>query len=130
VTLRHGSDITIISSGLLVGESLKAADLLAQQGIHARVIDMFTWKPLDRDLIINCAKETGAIVLAENHQLASGLGHSVAAVVAETCPVPMGFIGAKDCFGEVGDLPYLLKTFEMRDVDIVAKVMETIKRKL
>lgn len=130
VTLREGKDITIISSGLLVSESLKAADLLAEKGMQARVIDLFTWKPIDRELIVKCAEETGAIVVAENHQIASGLGRSVAAVVSETKPVPMGFIGAKDRFGEVGDMQYLLKTFEMRAEDIAEKALETLQRKM
>jgi len=129
IVLRDGSDITIISSGILVSESLKAAEILAESHISARVVNLFTWKPLDQELIAKCAAETGAIVVAENHQLASGLGRSVAAEVCKSCPVPMGFIGARDRFGEVGDLAYLLKTFEMRAEDIAAKAMETIKRK-
>lgn len=129
VLLREGTDVTIITSGILIAESLKAADILAAQGVSARVADMFTWKPLDKELVARCAYETGAIVTAENHQTASGLGRSVAAAVCETHPVPMGLIGAQDRFGEVGDLNYLLGRFEMRAEDIAAKAMETVRRK-
>lgn len=129
VLLREGSDVTIITSGVLIGESLKAADMLAAQGVSARVIDMFTWKPLDKELIIRCAHETGAIVTAENHQVASGLGRSVAAVVCENHPVPMGMIGVKDSFGEVGDWKYLTEHFELRAEDIAAKAVGTVRRK-
>lgn len=130
VVLRDGSDVTIITSGILTAESLKAAEMLAAQGVSARVVNLFTWKPLDEELILRCAKETGAIVTAENHQVASGLGRSVAAVTAGGCPVPMGFIGAQERFGEVGDLPYLMEIFGMRAEDIAAKAMETVKRKV
>ncbi len=129
VTLREGRDVTLISSGILVAESLKAADILSAQGVSARVVNLFTWKPLDEELIERCARETGAIVTAENHQLANGLGKSVAGVVCAAHPVPMGFIGVHDHFGEVGDLPYLLERFALRAEDIAAAALETIARK-
>lgn len=129
VTLREGTDVTLMSSGILVAESLKAADILAAQGVSARVVNLFTWKPLDEGLVERCAYETGAIVTAENHQLANGLGKCVAGVVCATHPVPMGFIGAQDRFGEVGDMPYLLERFALRAEDIAAKALETVARK-
>lgn len=129
VVLREGGDLTIITSGILVGESLKAADMLAAQGIGARVVNLFTWKPLDEELIVRCARETGAIVTAENHQIGSGLGKSVAGVVCAAHPVPMGYVGVRNRFGEVGDMPYLLDRFEMTAGHIAAKAAETYRRK-
>lgn len=127
--LRDGGDATIIASGIEVAEALKAAELLSKQGIDARVVDMFTWRPLDDELVIRCAKETGAIVTAENHVLASGLGRAVAGVVVRNCPVPMDFIGVNECYGEVGSLPFLMKKFKMTAEDIAQKVIETVARK-
>lgn len=129
LVLRDGADVTIIASGIEVAESLKAAQLLEARGVSARVVDMFTWKPLDRELIADCAKATGAIVTAENHFVDSGLGHAVAAVCAEECPVPMGFIGVKGVFGEVGSSDFLKKRFEMTAEDIAKKAQETVARK-
>lgn len=129
VTLREGGDVTIITSGILVDESLRAAEMLAAQKVSARVVNMFTWKPLDTELVARCAAETGAIVVAENHQTGSGLGQCVAAAACASRPVPMGFIGAKNRFGEVGDMHYLLGRFEMRAEDIAAKALETAARK-
>ena len=129
VLLREGEDVTIIASGIMVDESLKAAERLAAEGIGARVINMFTWKPLDEELIARCAQETGAIVVAENHQICSGLGRSVAGVVCERCPVPMGYVGIQDTFGEVGDLPYLMERFELKAENIAIAAKKTIQHK-
>ena len=128
LVLRDGDDATIIASGLEVKEALDAADMLEEKGISVRVIDMFTWKPLDRELIVESAKKTGAIVVAENHSLGNGLGKQVAAVTAEECPVPMGFIGV-DYYGEVGNVQYLKERFHMTGADIAAKVEATIAKK-
>ena len=92
-------------------------------------MDMFTWRPLDKELIIQSAKKTGCIVTAENHCLASGLGHAVSACIVENLPVPMGFIGVDEQYGEVGSLDFLMKKFKLTAEDIAAKVLETIKRK-
>ena len=127
--LREGTDATIIASGIEVPEALTAAEILEEKGVQVRVVDMFTWKPLDKELIIESACKTGAIVTAENHYLATGLGHAVSAVVVENCPVPMGFIGVDEQFGEVGDLPFLKKKFKMTAEDIAEKVIETIQKK-
>lgn len=127
--LVEGTDATVIASGIEVAEALKAAEVLKEQGISVRVIDMFTWRPLDKELIIESAVKTGCIVTAENHCLASGLGHAVAACVVENAPVPMGFIGVDEQYGEVGDLEYLMNKFHLTSADIVGKVQETIKRK-
>lgn len=127
--LRDGGDATIIASGIEVAEALKAAELLSAQGIETRVVDMFTWRPLDEELIVRCAEETGAIVTAENHVLASGLGRAVAGVVVRNCPVPMGFIGVDEQYGEVGGLPFLMERFHLTAKDIARKVAETVVRK-
>lgn len=127
--LRDGSDATIIAAGIEVPEALKAAELLAEEGLQIRVVDMFTWKPLDEELIVDCASKTGAIVTAENHCLATGLGSAVASVVTKTVPVPMEMIGVDEQYGEVGDLSYLMKKFNLTAEDIAAKVRKAIARK-
>jgi transketolase len=129
ITLKDGTDITIIASGLLVSETLDAADELEKDGISARVVDMFTWKPIDKELIVKCAKETGAIVTAENHNIINGLGSAVAEVLVENYPVIMGRVGCKERFGEVGDVDYLIKSFEMTGNDIVKKTKEVLQKK-
>ncbi len=127
--LRDGKDLTIIASGIEVAEALKAANILAEQGISARVVDMFTWRPLDDELVVRCAKETGAILTAENHVIASGLGRAVAGTVVRNAPVPMDFIGINEQFGEVGSLPFLMKRFELTAEDIAKKAVALIAKK-
>lgn len=126
--LRDGTDVTIVASGIEVREALKAADVLAAKGIGARVVDMFTWKPLDVDMIDNCAQQTGAFVIAENHSVDNGLGHAVAAALAETKPCPCEFVGIKE-FGEVGDIAFLMKRFGIGAENIVAAAERVIERK-
>ena len=127
--LKHGLAATIIACGIMVTEALEAAEMLEDEGLHVRVVDMFTIKPVDSALIAECARETGAIVTAENHNIIGGLGDAVAEVLVENCPVPMERIGARDKFGEVGDVEYLKKAFEMTASDIANKVRQVIKRK-
>lgn len=127
--LRDGSDVTLITSGICTADSLKAADILAKEGISCKVLNMFTWKPIDDEAIIAAAKQTGAIVTVENHNIINGLGSAVSEVVSENCPVPVKRIGVKDRFGEVGSIDYLKGIFGMTVEDIVAAVKETIKRK-
>jgi transketolase len=98
--LHDGADATIIACGLLVGRALNAAKLLREKGISCRVVDMFSIKPIDWDLISKCAKETGAIVTAEEHNVIGGLGGATAEVLCETYPVPMKRVGVNDTFGE------------------------------
>jgi transketolase len=129
VTLRDGSDVTLIASGFLVSDALDAADILEKQGVSARVVNIFTWKPIDKDLIVQCARETGAIVTVENHSVMGGLGSAVAEVLAENALVPMERIGSQDRFGEVGPVDYLKKAFEMTADDIAKKAIHAIKRK-
>jgi len=126
--VRPGSDVTIIASGLLVSEAVEASAALGDQGISARVVDMFTWKPLDVETIARCAAETEAIVVAENHQVANGLGAAVAAAVTSTTPRPMGYVAVNDHFGEVGEMPFLRDKFGLNADNIVATAIETLER--
>ncbi|MGM7724335.1 transketolase family protein [Metabacillus sp. Hm71] len=122
--LREGVDVTIIASGIMVAESLKAADLLQEQGIEATVIDMFSIKPIDQDVIVKYAKKTKAIVTAENHNIIGGLGSAVAEVLSEHCPTPMKRIGVKEQFGQVGKVDYLKEFYKLTPKDIAAAVQE------
>ncbi len=129
ITTREGTDVSIISSGFLVGEAMIAAEKLAAEGISARVLDMFTWKPIDREAIEKCAKETGAIVSAENHNTLCGLGAAVANVVAETVPVPIEKVGVADSFGQVGPEDFLREEYKLTADEIVLKAKAVLKRK-
>lgn len=129
IELKQGNDVTIICSGIMVEQSLKAYDMLKAKGISARVINIYTIKPFDEAAVIKAAKETGAIVTAENHSTTGGLGCAVAEVVTNNYPVPVKRIGVKEQFGEVGKLDYLLKRFNMTAEDIVSAAEEAIKLK-
>jgi len=129
LVLREGKDATVIASGLLVAEALDAADMLAKENISVTVVDMFTCKPIDRELIVDCAKKTGAVITAENHNVVNGLGSMVASVLAEECPVPMQKVGVQDAFGEVGPRDYLMKRFGLTADAIVEQVKQAVKRK-
>ena len=129
VTLRDGKDVALIASGYLVSETLEAADMLEEQGISARVVNIFTWKPIDTELVVQCAKETGAIVTVENHNVINGLGSAVAEVLVENTPVPMERIGSQDRFGQVGPVDYLQQAYEMTTDDIVKKALKAMERK-
>ncbi|MDO4942820.1 MAG: transketolase C-terminal domain-containing protein [Lachnospiraceae bacterium] len=127
--VRKGKDATIIATGICVAEAIKAAELLEKEGIHAAVVNMFTLKPVDEEAIIEAAKTTGAIVTAENHNIINGLGSAVAEVLAENISCPLERIGARDRFGEVGDLDYLKKEMKMTAEDIAEAVKKAIARK-
>jgi transketolase len=124
--LREGGDVTIIASGIMVAESLKAADLLYEQGIEATVIDMFSIKPIDNELIVKYAAKTGAVVTAENHNVIGGLGSAVAEVLSEHCPTKMRRIGVKEQFGQVGKLEYLKEFYKLTPKDIAAAARELL----
>ena len=131
VTLRDGGDVTIIASGILVDEALKAAELLeSAQKINARVLDIHTWKPLDEALILKAAAETGCIVTAENHQVSCGLGSAVANLLSQKCPVPLERIGIQDRFGQVGPQPFLMEQYNLTAKDIAAAAVKTMSRRL
>ncbi|GJM29178.1 MAG: transketolase [Cyclobacteriaceae bacterium] len=119
--LKNGNDITIISTGIMISEALKASGLLSQRGISVRLIHMHTIKPLDREIIISAAKETGGIVTVEEHSIIGGLGEAVAGVVAETYPCPVQRVGMMDVFGESGPAQELFDKFGLRASNIVEK---------
>ena len=124
-----GSDLTIISSGILLKKALDAAEILKGQGVGVRVVDMATIKPLDEEAVIRAARETGAIMTVEDHTVLGGLGSAVAEVVVSKCPVPMELVGIQDRFGESGD-PELIYRDHGMDVDsIVAKALALKARK-
>lgn len=128
--VREGTDVSIITNGICVSESLLARQMLADKGVSARVVDMFTLKPVDREMVVRCAEETGAILTAENHNIINGLGSAVAEVLVETIPVPMERIGVPDVFGEVGPFSFLKEKFGMTAEHIVEKAMKVIARKI
>lgn len=127
--MREGKDVTLIATGLMVSESLKAAEALAQSGVSCRVINVHTIKPIDKDSIVSAARETGAIVTAEEHQINGGLGSAVAEVLTRNYPVPQEFVAVADSFGESGDAEGLLKKYHLKDVDIVEAAKKALKRK-
>lgn len=127
--LREGNDVTIIGCGIMVSEALDAAELLSKDGIEARVVNMHTIKPIDQECIITAAKETGAIVSAEEHQRAGGLGSAIAEVLVQHCPVPMSMVAVDDSFGETGKPDELLKRYKMKGVDIAAAAKDVITKK-
>ena len=127
VQLTEGSDVSIIATGLMVNEALKAAETLKQEGISARVINIHTIKPIDRDIIVKAAKETGVIVTAEEHSVIGGLGSAVAEVVTEKCPVKVIKVGVNDVFGHSGPAVDLLAEFGLCADNIAAKVREAVK---
>lgn len=126
IELRSGTDITVIATGLMVAEAVEAGKILAEQGINARIINIHTIKPIDRDIIIRAAKETGKIVTVEEHSVIGGLGSAVSEVVAETVPVPVIRIGVQDCFGHSGPAAALLKEFGLSADNIVKVVKDTL----
>ncbi len=123
--VRDGGDLTIIATGIMVSAAVEAAEELKNKGIDARIIDIHTIKPIDEEIIIKAASETGKIVTAEEHSLIGGLGDAVAQVVVKNHPVPMAFVGQKDVFGESGKPDQLLEKYGMTSSDIV-KAAETL----
>ena len=129
VVVRDGKDVTIIAAGYMVGKAMKAAELLAEKGVDAAVIDMFTIKPLDEALVAEYARKTGAIVTAENHNKFGGLTSAVSECVAANCPVPVGHVAVEDEFGEVGPVDYLAERFGLTPEHIVAEAEKVIAKK-
>jgi transketolase len=124
--LRAGDDVTLVACGVMVAHALQAADLLAKEDIQARVINVHTIKPLDRAALLAAAKETGAVVTAEEHTVLGGLGGAVAELLAQTQPVPMRFVGIDDRFGTSGDPDVLLKEFKLMPEDIVKAAKDVL----
>jgi transketolase len=129
VVIRAGKDATIVANRDLVVQSLVAAELLADKGVNVRVIDCHTLKPLDNEVVLQAAHETGAIVTAENNMFYGGLGSAVAEVLVENLPIPMKRIGVRDTFAESGPYLELLKKYGLSAEHIVDAVEEVIKRK-
>jgi len=127
--LIDGSDVTIIAGGIMVFEALKASVTLRSERISARIVDMFTWKPIDTELVESCARETGALVTAENHNVIGGLGSAVAEAAALTYPVPIEMVGVKDRFGQVGTEDFLREQYSLTASDIVKAAKRAIARK-
>ena len=126
ICLRDGTDVTIVATGVMVDMAVKASELLAAKGISARVINIHTIKPLDKDIILKAAAETGAIVTAEEHNIIGGLGSAVAEAVCEGAPVPVLRVGTNDCYGHSGKVPPLLEMYGLTPENIVAKAEAAI----
>lgn len=129
VTLRDGKDVAIVATGIMVDAALEASNLLAEEGIKARVINIHTIKPIDEELIIKAARETGLIVTAEEHSVIGGLGSAVAETVTSSHPVPVLKVGIKDTFGESGKPAELLKAYGLTAEDIVKAVKKGLEIK-
>lgn len=129
VELKKGNDVSIIATGLMVQEALKAAGILSEKGIDARVINIHTIKPIDKDIIINAAKDTGTIVTAEEHSIIGGLGSAVLEVLSDVYPVPVKRVGVLDTFGESGKPAELLEKYQLTAKNIVEACEEAIKIK-
>lgn len=129
VTLKDGSDVTIFATGLMVEASLSAAEALSEQGISARVVNIHTIKPIDREIIVNAARETGAVVTCEEHNIIGGLGSAVAEVLCEEYPVPMVRVGVKDCFGKSGVPAQLLKDYGLTAEDVAEAAKKAMAKK-
>lgn len=128
-TLKDGNDITIIASGLMMGQAIFATQMLEKEGISVRLLNMHTLKPVDEETIIKAAKETGRIVVAENHSIINGWGSAVSEVLSENYPVPLKRIGVRDHFGEVGVTEFLIKKYKMTALDIHNAAKELIELK-
>ncbi len=129
VEIKEGKDVTIVATGIVLEFALKAAEMLKEEGISARVVDIHTIKPIDRDIIVKAAKETGAIVTVEEHNIYGGLGSAVAEVVCEEAPVPVLRVGVQDKFGTSGAPAELFKLYNITPEYIAEKAKEAISKK-
>ena len=129
VNMRDGKDVTIVATGMLVYMALEAAEVLKNEGIDVRVINISTIKPIDKDIILDAARKTGAIVTAEEHSIIGGLGSAVSEVVCEGFPVPVVKLGIEDKFGKSGKVPPLLEAYGLTVENIVAKAKAAIAMK-
>ena len=127
--VRDGDDVTLFGIGLTLHQSMEAADLLAVDGIRARVVDLATVKPLDEDLVVRCARETGCVVTAEEHSIIGGLGDAVGEVLLRRHPVPMERVGVRDAFGRSGSPRDLLEYFELTPTAIAAAARKAMERR-
>ncbi|MBR3893708.1 MAG: transketolase family protein [Clostridia bacterium] len=129
VQLADGTDVTIIATGLMVSLALEARELLAAEGISARVVNIHTIKPIDRDVIAKAVADTGAIVTAEEHNVIGGLGAAVAEVVCDTAPAPVVRVGVKDTYGHSGSVPALLEEYGLTPANIAENAKKAIAMK-
>lgn len=129
LVLKDGTDVTIIANGLMVPEALKAHEILQSEGISARIVNMHTIKPIDKELIIDSIKKTGAIVTAEEHNIIGGLGSAVAEVVCKNAPAPIEMVGIEDKFGKSGVPAKLLEEYGLTAENIAKKAHDVLKRK-
>ena len=129
VLLADGTDVTIVATGLMVSVALEARAALAAEGISARVINIHTIKPLDGEILAKAAKETGAIVTAEEHNIIGGLGSAVAESVSQSCPVPVVRVGVKDVYGHSGTVPALLEAYGLTAANLVAAAKAAVAKK-
>lgn len=127
--IREGKDVTVIACGLMVSEAMVAAEKLQAEGISVQVIDMFCVKPLDKELVCKAARETGAIVTAENHNVIGGLGDAVGAALLENEPVPFAKVGVQDTFGQVGPQDYLQQQYGLTADQVVEACRQVLSRK-
>lgn len=127
--LTDGDDVTLVANGLLVWEALKASEELKKEGISARVINMHTIKPIDEDILIKSAKETGLVITCEDHQKQGGLFSAVAEVLVQNEPVPMDYVAVNDTFGESGTMEELMEKYQINAKAIINKVKKNLKRK-
>ena len=127
--LKEGQDVSVLACGIMIAESLKAAEELAQEGISVKVINVATIKPIDKEAIVKAAQETGAIVTVEEHSIIGGLGSAVAEVLVENEPVPMERVGVKDIFGESGKPQALLEKYGLTAKEVVSAVKKVLARK-
>ncbi|MDO5041994.1 MAG: transketolase family protein [Slackia sp.] len=127
--LREGGDVTIAACGIEVDEAMKAADLLAERGVSAEVIDVFSVKPLDEECILASVRKTGCIVTAEEHSVIAGLGGAVAELLSENLPTPLVRVGMKDCFGTSGEAGELMREFGLDAESIAAAAQEALSKK-
>lgn len=128
-TLRQGTGVSLFASGVEVTQAMAAADLLAEEGISAEVINIHTIKPIDKEAVVRSVRKTGCAVSCENHNVMGGLGSAVAEVLAAECPAPLACVGAQDRFAEVGKMPYLLEAFEMDAASIACKARLVMEKK-
>jgi transketolase len=129
LTIKEGSDVTIFATGHLVWESIEASKELALMGINAEIINIHTIKPLDEEAVLDSVSKTKCVVTAEEHQIAGGLGESIAQLLARKCPTPMEFIAVNDVFGESGKPSDLMKKYGLDSINIVKAVQHVLKRK-
>ena len=129
VVLRDGADVTIVSTGYMVQKSLEAAESLSKEGVNARVVNIHTIKPIDHTLIAKCARETGAVVTVEEHNVFGGLGGAVSEVLSQEAPTPLEMVGVEDNFAESGDYEKLLEKYGLCPARIADKVRAVIARK-